>query len=171
MIGVLLYGLQLNVGPMATDAQVRELADILNQEFMMAVALGWLGTAFLFEATGIGARGAVAIHRRPRRWSAGPRRRRWRCSGCGKTGFSAARSVTWEARRSGSARGPSGDRTAGLEGCSGRAAGRDPRYRERCGRGGRVQAGGGDAGMVTMERSARARAFVETMATTEKAEH
>ena len=38
---------------MATDAQVRELADILNPKFMMAVALGWLGTAFLFEATGI----------------------------------------------------------------------------------------------------------------------
>jgi len=54
VIGVMLYGLkELSIGEMATTAQIRELADIFNPKFLTAVALGWLGTAFLFEATGI----------------------------------------------------------------------------------------------------------------------
>ena len=54
VIAVLLYALDnLGIDGTTTDDGIRALADITNPKFMLAVAMGWLGTAFMTEATGI----------------------------------------------------------------------------------------------------------------------
>ncbi|NMM46490.1 hypothetical protein HH303_18510 [Rhodospirillaceae bacterium KN72] len=51
-LAVMLYGVTaLNVG--AEGADVGDWASISNPDFILAVALGWMGTAFMTEATGI----------------------------------------------------------------------------------------------------------------------
>ena len=54
VIAVLLYALDnLGIDGTTSDDGIRALADITNPKFMLAVAMGWLGTAFMTEATGI----------------------------------------------------------------------------------------------------------------------
>jgi len=54
VIAVLLYALDnLGIDGKTNDDGIRALADITNPKFMLAVAMGWLGTAFMTEATGI----------------------------------------------------------------------------------------------------------------------
>jgi hypothetical protein len=52
-LAVMLYGVkQLDIGA-ATEESVRAMASIDNPTFLLAVAMGWLGTAFMTEATGM----------------------------------------------------------------------------------------------------------------------
>lgn len=52
-LGICLYGVSsLDIGSSsATDSTLSEMASIANPDFILAVAMGWLGTAFLMEAT------------------------------------------------------------------------------------------------------------------------
>ncbi len=52
-LAVMLYGVKkLDIGA-ATEESVRAMASIDNPTFLLAVAMGWLGTAFMTEATGM----------------------------------------------------------------------------------------------------------------------
>ena len=53
VIGVLLYAIEsLDIG-VADGESAREMANLGNVKFMLTVAMGWLGTAFMTEATGL----------------------------------------------------------------------------------------------------------------------
>jgi len=53
VIGVLLYAIEsLNIGE-ADGQSARDIASLDNVKFMLTVAMGWLGTAFMTEATGL----------------------------------------------------------------------------------------------------------------------
>ena len=52
-LAVMLYAVKsLNIGD-ATGESVRAMASIQDAKFLLAVAMGWLGTAFMTEATGM----------------------------------------------------------------------------------------------------------------------
>ncbi len=52
-LAVMLYGVRsLNIGEVDPEL-IRDIASIDNPEFLLAVAMGWLGTAFMTEATGM----------------------------------------------------------------------------------------------------------------------
>jgi len=52
-LAVMLYGVKaLNIGDVDPE-RIREIASIENPKFLLAVAMGWLGTAFMTEATGM----------------------------------------------------------------------------------------------------------------------
>jgi type IV secretion system protein TrbL len=54
VVALLLYTLKsLNLDEGMDDKGIRELADITNSKFMLAVALGWMSSAFLAEANGL----------------------------------------------------------------------------------------------------------------------
>jgi len=53
-LAVMLYGISgLDIGDEPTKESVRAMASITNTDFLLALAMGWLGTAFMTEATGI----------------------------------------------------------------------------------------------------------------------
>ncbi|MBL4614294.1 MAG: hypothetical protein JKY27_05410 [Magnetovibrio sp.] len=53
-LAVMLYGISsLDIGVDPTQESVREMASITNPDFLLALAMGWLGTAFMTEATGM----------------------------------------------------------------------------------------------------------------------
>ena len=53
-VSIMLYGVNsLDIGDVPTKESVREMASMQNPKFLLILALGWLGTAFMTEATGI----------------------------------------------------------------------------------------------------------------------
>ena len=53
-LAVLLYGAtRLGIAQDDMGSRIREIMSLTNPEFLTAVALGWLGTAFMTEATGM----------------------------------------------------------------------------------------------------------------------
>lgn len=53
-LAVMLYGVaKLDIGGVLTEETARDLASIENPDLLLAIAMGWLGTAFMTEATGM----------------------------------------------------------------------------------------------------------------------
>lgn len=53
-LAVMIYGISnLDIGDQPTVESVRDMASITDEKFLLALAMGWLGTAFMTEATGI----------------------------------------------------------------------------------------------------------------------
>ncbi|MBT4888734.1 MAG: hypothetical protein HON65_04180, partial [Rhodospirillales bacterium] len=52
-LAVMLYGVSGIEASFTSSQDVRDFASIENPEFILAVAMGWLGTAFMTEATGM----------------------------------------------------------------------------------------------------------------------
>lgn len=53
-LAVMLYGVNaLNIGATSSEESMRDIVGIANPKFMLMLAMGWLGTAFIAEAVGI----------------------------------------------------------------------------------------------------------------------